>query len=227
MIRQFLDTQALPQSIETWLDNLLKASCPDARDLGGLLKNILMITKCNFIFIDAMDECPKSEWEVLLEVLQDILISCSSIVKIFLAVRQGIVEEIEKIVQWHYEATMNSSEVKSNIRTYIEGVLAEKRDCGKLVVGNPELINEITDVLVQEANGMLVCRTNFHIRILTKTGSFGLRFKLKRYATRSVTVIFATQFKNFRKISLKPTITSCQELQKWGMQHLPEKCFFG
>ncbi|MCJ1348387.1 hypothetical protein MMC31_006619 [Peltigera leucophlebia] len=156
LLRQFLDTKTLPESIETCLVNLLKVPCPEAQDLGVLFKDVLVITKRSFIFIDTIDECAKSEWEVLLEVLQDILISCSSVIKVFLAVRQGIVEEMEKVCEWHYQATMSSSEANSNIKTYIEDVLAERKDCGKLVLGDPELINEITNALVRGANGMFL-----------------------------------------------------------------------
>lgn len=126
-----------------------------------MLKDVLMLTKCSFIFIDAIDECAESEWELLVEVIQDILISCASVVKVFLAVRQGIVEEIEKIFELRYQATMNSAAVDANIKTYIEDILAKKMDRGKLAIGNPELIKEITNALVQEANGMLVCHSDF------------------------------------------------------------------
>ena len=166
LVRQLLDTKTLPKSIETCLVNLLKVPWPEAQDLGTLLKNVLVITKCSFIFIDAIDECSKSEWEVLLEVLRDIVVSCSGVTKVFLAIRQGIAEDVGNIFTFHYQATMDSSEANSDIKTYIHNVLAEKRDSKKLVVGNPELINEITDALVQEANGMLVCRTNSLLQIL-------------------------------------------------------------
>lgn len=96
-----------------------------------------------------------------MKVLQDILISCSSVVKLFLAVHQVIVEEVEKVCESHYQATMSASEVTSNIKTYIEDVLAERKDCGELVVDNSELINKITDTLVERENGMLVFQTNF------------------------------------------------------------------
>ena len=125
--------------------------------MGVLLQDILGITKCCFIIIDGIDECPKSEWEVLLEVLQDIMVSCSGVVKLFLAVRQGIADDVGKIFKSHYQVTMGSSKANLDIETYIKDVLAEKRDGGKLVVGSPELINEITDALIQQANGMLVC----------------------------------------------------------------------
>ena len=156
LVRQLLDIKTLPKSIETCLVNLLKISCPEAQDLGSLLKDVLVISKCSYIFIDAIDECSKSEWEVLLEVLRDIVVSFSGVVKIFLAARQGIVEDVRKIFKAYYQVTMGSSKAGSDIKTYIKDVLAEKRDGGKLVVGNPELINEITDTLVQQANGMLV-----------------------------------------------------------------------
>ena len=200
LVRQLLDIKTLHKSIETFLVNLLKIPCPEAQDLGNLLKDVLVITKCSSIFIDGIDECSKSDWEVLLDVLRDIVISCSGVVKIFLAVRQGIVEDVGKIFKSHYQVTMGSSKVNSDIKTYIKDVLAEKRDGGKLVVGNPELINEITNALVEQANGMLVCHTHSLLRVLTEEGSCGWLSKLKIYAARSLTMIFAKRFKNSQKI---------------------------
>ncbi len=153
--------------------NLLKTPCPEAQDLGILLKDVLVITKCSSIFIDAIDECSKSEWKLLLEVLRDIVVSCSGVVKIFLAIRQGIAEEVGKIFKSHYQVTMGSSKADSDIKTYIKDVLAEKRDGGELVVGNPELINEITDALVQQANGMLVYHTDCLLHVLMKQVPLG------------------------------------------------------
>ena len=161
LVRQLLDINTLPEPIETFLANLLNIPCPEAQDLGILLKDVLVITKCSYIFIDAIDECSKSEWEVQLGVLQDIVVSCSDVVKIFLAILQGIAEDVGKIFKSHYQVTMGSSKADSDIKTYTKDVLAEKRDGGKLVIGNPELINEITNALVQQANGMLVCHTHF------------------------------------------------------------------
>lgn len=148
LVRQFLDTKTLTESIETSLVNVLKIPYPENRELGILLRDVLVITKCNVIFIDAIDECAKSEWEMLLRVLQDILLSCSSKVKVFLAVRQGILEEMKKICKWGYHVTMSSSEVDSNIKTYTKDVLAERKNSKQLVLGNPELINDISDALV-------------------------------------------------------------------------------
>ena len=145
LVRQLLDIKTLPESIENSLVNVLKSSCPEAQDMGILLKDVLVITKCSTIIIDAIDECSISEWEVLLKVLQDIVVSYSGVVKIFLAVCQGIAKDVGKIFKSHYQVTIGSSKADSDIQTYIKDVLAEKRYGEKLVVGNPELINKITD----------------------------------------------------------------------------------
>lgn len=151
-----------------------------------------------------MDECSKFEREVLLDVLRDIVVSGSSVNKVFLAIRQGIAEEVRNVFACHYRATMDSSEANADIRIYIHNVLAEKMDRKKLVVGNPEIVNEITDALVQEANGMLVCHTNFFLRALTEIGFFGLLSRLKIYAARSATVTFASKTPKKSTRNLQP-----------------------
>ena len=134
-----------------------------------------------------------------MEVLRVIKVSCLCVIIVFLAIRQGIAEDVGNIFKSRYQATMESFEADSDIKTYINDTLAEKRDSEKIVVGNPELMNETTDALVRGANGMLLCHTYCLVRILTEVSSFGWLFKLKIYAARSVTLIFAKQFANFQK----------------------------
>lgn len=153
LIRQCLHPETLPEDLESRLSNLLKISCPEVREMGNLLRDVLAITKAIFVCIDAIDACRKSERGVVLRVLRDVMTFCSSTVKVFLAVRQGIVEEVGAICKVVYQATMNSPEAHLSMTTYIEDVLAEKTENRYLTVGNPELLSEIRDVLAQEANG--------------------------------------------------------------------------
>lgn len=113
-----------------------------------------VIAKSSFIFIDAIDEYKKFDRSILLKVLQDLKILCSSMVKIFLAVRQGIAEEVEKMCKPCCRATMSSIEANLDIMTYIGDILTERKESGAFVVGNPRLLDEIKDALVQEANGI-------------------------------------------------------------------------
>lgn len=149
-----MDAEILPQPIESRLINMLKHSCPEAKELGILLRDVLAFTETAFILVDAIDDCRKSERGVLLRVLRDVMASCSSVVNLFLAVRKGIVEEVGNICKVCYQATTNSSEAHMSIRTYIQDVLAEKKENKDLIVGNPKLLNEIRDALVQGSNGM-------------------------------------------------------------------------
>lgn len=154
LIRQCLDAETLPQSLESRLVDLLKFPGPELNQMGKLLMDVLGFNKASFIIVDAIDECNKSERGIILRLLQDIMASCSSVVKLFLAVQQGMVQEVGNIFKSCYEATMSSSEAHLSIRTYIKDVLAEKKENKDLDVGDPKLFTEIQEALTQEANGM-------------------------------------------------------------------------
>ncbi|MCJ1347169.1 hypothetical protein MMC31_005390 [Peltigera leucophlebia] len=156
LIRQCVDAETLPHLIESRLTNLLKHSCPELKELGVLLRDVLAITKVGFILVDAIDDCRKPERGSLLMELRDVMGSCPGVAKLFLAVRQGIVEEVGNICKICYQATTNSTEAHKSIKLYIENVLAEKKEKKDLVVGNPKLLNEIRDALVKESNGMFL-----------------------------------------------------------------------
>ncbi len=56
LIRHCLDSETLSNPIESRLVNMLKLSCPDAEELGDLLRDLLTDNKSFFIVIDAIDE---------------------------------------------------------------------------------------------------------------------------------------------------------------------------
>lgn len=134
--------------------DLLKFPGPELNQMGILLRDVLALNKANFIIVDAIDDCKKSERGIILRLLRDVMASCSSVVKLFVAVRQGLVQEVGNIFKSCYAATMGSSEACSSIRTYIKDVLADKMEKKDFTVGNPELLSEIQEALSQGANGM-------------------------------------------------------------------------
>ena len=76
-----MDAETLPHPIESRLIDLLKHSCPEPKELGLLLRDVLAISKASFVLIDAIDDCKKSERGVLLMVLWDVMASCSRVVE--------------------------------------------------------------------------------------------------------------------------------------------------
>lgn len=134
--------------------NLLNHSSLEAKELGILLKDVLAFTNAGFILVDAIVDCRKSERRALLMEFRDVMASCSRVVKLSLAVRQGIVEEVGNIFEVCYQATTSSSEAYMSIRTYIQDVPSEKKENKDFIVGNPKLLDEIRDALVQGSNGI-------------------------------------------------------------------------
>lgn len=154
LVRQCLDVETLPQILESRLVDLLKLPSPELEEIGKFLIYVLSTAQTSFIFVDAIDECERSEQGKILRLLRDVMALCSSVVKVFLAIRQGMVEEVGNIYQSSYQATMSSFEAHLSIGRYIKDVLAERMEDRKLVVGNSELLGEISVALTQEANGM-------------------------------------------------------------------------
>lgn len=154
LIRQCLDAETLSQSLQSRLVDLLKFPGPELCQMGVLLSDVLGFNKASFIIVDAIDDCKKSERGIILRLFRDVMASCLSVVKLFFAVRQGMVQEVGNIFKSCYETTMSSSEAHLSIRTYIKEVLAEKKENKDLIVGNPELFSQIQEALTEEANGM-------------------------------------------------------------------------
>ena len=156
LIQQCLDVDTLPHSIESRLADILRFSCPDANELGVLLRDVLGNNKASFIVIDAIDECTTSERSMLLKVLQNIMNSSPNVVKFFLAARHGIMEEVVTSFKPWYHVKTSFPGARSDRITSIEDYLAIRENNRHFFVGNPELLNDIKDALVKGANGTSV-----------------------------------------------------------------------
>lgn len=156
IIKQLLDSDNLPNSIETQLGKIMADGSPDVEDLQLLFEEALAISQINFIIIDAIDECAKVERVLLLNTLQAAVKSTRTTTKIFIATRPDLGLEIRNAFTSHHHISMNSSGLHADIATYIKAVTMEKEKSGDLKVGDPELLTEIQDKLIEGAQGMLV-----------------------------------------------------------------------
>jgi ankyrin repeat domain-containing protein 50 len=137
-------------AIPTAFDNGL----PDSDDLQAFFVNQITATKSCFIVVDGIDECAAAERNVLFTALRQVVQHSPRHFKIFIASRPQVGLEVGRFFKSYYHKSMDSPEVHADIARYIKMVLGEKRDNGDLQVGNPELVVEIEDTLVNSAHGM-------------------------------------------------------------------------
>lgn len=143
-------------STVTHLTKLFADGSPDAEDLRPLLQEVVDKSHTHFIVIDAIDECVKAERDTLLTVLRTTAESSRASLKIFIASRPDIGPEIERTFKTYHHKSMNSVGLHSDIATYIKDILIEKKESGDLKVGRLALVEEIQDMLIKGAQGMLV-----------------------------------------------------------------------
>lgn len=156
LIRQCLTVNGLRKDVEDELAKLSTGILSDTDELYPLFKLTSNSARMHFIVIDGFDECAKVDRDAVLAILRKVMLSSQSSLKIFLASREDIGKEIPKVFQSCQHQTMIRQEVDQDIATYVEGVLEKKVEQGDLTVGNPTLILDIRDALVQGARGMLV-----------------------------------------------------------------------
>ena len=157
LLRQFLTIENMSEVVENLLLQLLKGSSSDPEEFHPLYSEVLdAACKDNpVIVIDAFDEVPRSERDVLLSVLGQTRSFTRSCTKILISSRQDIRRELETTFPDQYRRTMSCPEVDTDITTYIDLSIKDKLFKGDLLVGDPDLVPTIKDALINGSNGML------------------------------------------------------------------------
>ncbi len=156
LLRQFLTVESMSEAVENQLLQLSRGSSSNPEALDPLFSEILDARKdIPVIVIDAFDEIPRSERDVLLSALGQTRSFTRSCIKILISSRQDIHRELETTFPDQYRRTMSCSEVDTDITTYIDLSIEDKLFKGDLVVGDPDLVHVIKDALINGSNGML------------------------------------------------------------------------
>ncbi|KAI9766767.1 MAG: hypothetical protein M1839_004771 [Geoglossum umbratile] len=151
LIRQCLDVDTMSDPNEADLKQLLRDSPPDFKDLNLLMEKVASVSQEQFIVIDAIDECEKAERNLFLSAMRRLMNSSKVKLKVFLASGFHIGIELERALKLNHRISMASPNAHSDIKTYIENSVAEKKKDGELVVGQSQLIGEIQDALIKGA----------------------------------------------------------------------------
>jgi ankyrin repeat domain-containing protein 50 len=144
----------MSNKIERRLKQLLKDSPLDFDELSDLIEDVFAVSQEQFIVIDALDECEKADRKLLLSALRRLINASKVKLKIFLTSGPHIGIELERTLRPNFHISMTSPEVNSDIKSYIEDEITQKKENGDLVVGQSQLITEIQDTLVRGAQGM-------------------------------------------------------------------------
>ncbi|KAI2633880.1 ankyrin repeat-containing domain protein [Xylaria nigripes] len=127
----------------------------DLDEIVKFIRDITHVSKPSYIIIDGLDECERPERLKLLKSLSSLVASATN-TKLFLACRENISGDIQTHFSSMNRISVNASRVQDDIATYINGILQEKTEQQELKVGDPSLIDEIKQALVQGADGMFL-----------------------------------------------------------------------
>ncbi|KAI9764860.1 MAG: hypothetical protein M1840_008006 [Geoglossum simile] len=167
LVRQCIQVDTMSSQIEADLERLLDDSPPDFEDISDLMEKVSSVPDEQLFVIDAIDECEKAERHLFLSALQRM--ANSPRVKIFLASGLHIGIELERVLKLNHRMSMASPDAHSDIKAYVEHSIAEKERNEELKVGQPQLLIEIRDTLVNGAQGMFLWVT-FQIQDICAQG---------------------------------------------------------
>ncbi len=159
IVRQSLDAANAFKDIGCCLERISRDASSDVEELRNLLEKQIAMSQACYIVIDALDECEKSDRDVILDFLQAVIAPNRPSVKILLTSRDSIGGEIKKRFPSVQRVSMSSPDAQSDIVTYTREAIDQRLRNGDLFVGNDKLVKEIQDALIQGAQGMSVLPT--------------------------------------------------------------------
>lgn len=153
VIRQMLNVSDIYAKVEALLDSMQLNLMSRLNEIEKLLQSVAAEFGTLYIVIDGLDECTKSERDDLLKSLHSVM-KVRSNIKLFLAGRDSVSREIQLKFPTMKHIPMDCSSAQSDIATYVEGIVQEKLKTEELIVGDPDLIEDIKTALSDGANGM-------------------------------------------------------------------------
>jgi hypothetical protein len=178
IIRQAAELIRLPEDIVVAVEIMVANPVPKWSDYADILGKILSVVPRLYIFLDAIDECDKTERQILLHMLSWHLRNSPGL-KVFISTRQNIVAEIRKMVSKALHVSIASSQAANDIGIYVRQVLQERVESEDFVARDQELLAEIEARLIGHADGMCVTISSLsELPLLTITTKVSLGYLL-------------------------------------------------
>jgi ankyrin repeat protein len=145
----------LSEEVEASLVRMDENPSTGVGELMVLLRDRLAQSEKLFIFIDALDEFEPRERRELLNLLAS-LGSSGPGLRVFLAGRESLREEINDKLSGIERLSMASAEAMTDVALYVQEALQDRIENRELVVGDQSLILDIKQALIEHADGMFL-----------------------------------------------------------------------
>ena len=152
LIRQNLHREMMP----VVADDLKRAegSAYNVSSIVAFLLTKFSLFSTNYIVLDAVDECEPADRRIIFEVLSSVLHQSKSTVKIFLASRDALEDEIKKMFPLAINIRMDAPGAALDIEAYTRQCLGERQEMQQLALGDKLSLEDVCKVLTDGAQGM-------------------------------------------------------------------------
>ncbi|KAK0621668.1 hypothetical protein B0T17DRAFT_299547 [Bombardia bombarda] len=152
LARQILD--AIPHM--NWTELLsIRSRNLEVDDIASILCTVFPNGRRIFVILDGLDQCPRGERLILLDHLQSLRTRLELRVCGSLRLEANFQPESD-FLRLQPEFVLEMPTVNPEIGSFVEAELQMLLQAGDLAVGNPGLLEEIRDCLVDGANGMFL-----------------------------------------------------------------------
>ncbi|KAI0414697.1 hypothetical protein F5X98DRAFT_348376 [Xylaria grammica] len=158
IIRSLIRQNLQPDLVDKLSNDITKAcdSFYSQDTMLDLLVSKTAIFPTNYFIIDSLDECEAKDRRKILQILDATVKRSSSKVKVLIASRDSLENEITGAFSQVTRLRMNAPEAASDLELFAHQTLSERMNMGQLAVGNIVSFEAIRDAIVSGAQGMFL-----------------------------------------------------------------------
>lgn len=145
LLRQLPQDSPMLSEVVQWHPHMLSARAPDTE---SVIKSVLPEFQQVFVVIDALDECLEPN------ILMPLLEKLGKHLRLLVTSRDR--EDIRQYLRPYPCIRLNQESTAEDIRAFVDTEVKERLRTGRLVVRDKTLVEELSKVLVDKAEGMYV-----------------------------------------------------------------------
>jgi len=154
LLRQCLGPDTLPL-IEPRLTPILSKTVIKVSDLTDVLREVISSCLAHFIVIDGLDDCTPSQRDIVLNMLAGLLRNNpTASLKILVSSHDAMPQRLRGIAHDEHTVLQSHNAFNADVVVYIDNTLATRLEDYTLLVGNPNVILDIRNALLNGADGM-------------------------------------------------------------------------